>query len=761
MNYDFHPFVLDNFPWEQKYFSIHVDQWKMETDVSDKYKDGHYHDASEHGVVWAVLNEMLHLIVFVYTLYGMIQFKVKFIHAVKLVRWLSYLIIAHSWYLTIKFTVIAIVMYMFNEKLESMGTFSLTSHNCSMGNHSASLEGTDNPKKLAMTKLAAADQMSSSNSIDRSGFKLELQQDADDFQFWFPTLPDFLTSLNFHLMYAQFLDVFGGPFKWLGNRATLMYGFYAISIYIMLAIFPVELMYSTVGFNFIRFVLSDSSCMRDLYNRRERHLNRLTSWSRNQTNSELTLGTKMTLNQRDLRSRYADDCNRLAIQLVMANMGANKFDANRVNSLSENSNTDLVCQLTAAECKYKNLRQLMGHDLEREVSDRSGPWSKSIIKRDYNNLKRTKWSNSDLSKMATAEYKLAAGVKPLRSRLAINHMDAPTYQVRVANKNLKKFKPFIRSESWFKLSMIVYPVFIFYYFSLLTLVVGTITIYFGSTLRDVSDTCARQVDPEINLWTDWTTLDNVIYFETQYSVFAISCASSFYCSYYFGTIMELYIWKQELQQQMDLSRIVIEISEHSQRHIGVFASLLPSSCEQVATIGMLKAKDACQLCRFCRGGEGKASNSALTRGKGTLSFEDEDLDRKVEQCFNEFGGIKSYWINLKLAQSSSQAKRFRTLELMAIKLLQKKQTLSRATYVNMNLFFDELNETRFMNNTILRRTTQIAFGFALLASVTRSQFKANYWHLTFFLAACLAILNLYLACAAIINSSVSISIQRH
>lgn len=48
----------------------------------------YYHNASEHGTLYRLLNEILHLIVLIYRLYGLIRFEVKFVHLRKLVRFI-------------------------------------------------------------------------------------------------------------------------------------------------------------------------------------------------------------------------------------------------------------------------------------------------------------------------------------------------------------------------------------------------------------------------------------------------------------------------------------------------------------------------------------------------------------------------------------------------------------------------------------------------------------------------------------------------
>jgi len=612
----------------------------METLLSDDYREEHYHDASEHGLTWVLVNEMLHLIVLGYTLFGMIRFKVKFIHMVKLVNIISFVTIFHSWYLTLKFALIATVMYFFCIELDRL-KISFSDFNCSLSGDNVLTEALKLENRVANREAA-------------SELPSEIQgTSGDSFTSDEATFIELLRA-HYPLMLAEFLNLFGGPLKLLGKRATLMYGFYSIAIFIMLAIFPIELYYQNVGFNFIRFVLNDINCMKDLYEKKRKHLDRLNNWSRNKNTSLLTLSTKKTISQHILRSTQVFEFS------------------------------------------------LRGRDQLYSIESSPAPNDRSCLG------------------------KIATPIKSLRHSLSTNHLDQPCYNVVIANKNLKKFKPHVRSESWFKIAMVIYPIFIFFYFSTLIIVIGATLLFYIQNLKEINDTCTSQVDRTIDLFSNWTFLDRLTFHETHYTVFALSCASSFYCSYYFGTIFELHVWLEEISQQLNLSRILLDLNGHGY----ALRSAVPPSKDSPYRNYITREVDPAF--------------------EGYYNFKDQDVDEN----YNQFGGLNGARSHIAF-KFSPQSKRFKLREFMALKLVSKKQTVLRATYINLCLFFDELNDTRFMTKTILGRTTQIAFGFALMASITRSQFEYNYKYLTILLAACLAILNLYLICAASINSRIN------
>lgn len=795
----------------------------METLVGEHYKDGHYHDAKEHGLAWAVLNELLHVIVFVYTLYGMINFRVKFIRMIWLVKWMSKIIIAHNWYLCAKFGLLAVLMYVYNVQLESKQV-ELASFNCSLDNYSKVVSQVAPKTSGHKSTLTASNghnssliSNNSSNYDDAIHFALTHLEPLLEF-------PEHIYSIDYmpHLNYV--LDVYGGPFKLLGNRATLMYGFYSIAIFIMLAIFPIELMcFVNVGFNFTRFVLSDPRCMKDLYDKRKRHLCRLSSWSRNGASSLLTKGAKMILIKRDLRSNYTDDCNQLVSYLLrnsdMVNFthelaargggggggGGVNYERKRFNDIMKRTAPG-----SGASAKPRSRNRAHLFDLAWSLSSASLASSSSststsssfslVVAEATSQIKRqrkpTNWEferplplppltaspivklggshnckHYRLSKIASIEQKLSDNVKQLRTRLAINHRDKPSYQVCIANKNLERFKPFVRSDVWFKASMIIYPIFIFFYFSSLIVVIGCIEYYFESYLYDVYQACtksklntataatsgANNSSESYGYYDNWTSLDKLMYYENIYTVYLLSCASSFYCSYYFGTILELYVWLKEVSQQLELCAHVIGLNDqltHSTESGSLQFNRLLRANSNHRCQGNLKHFELVNNHVNDFGGlnylfpVGQVKLRRVLRHLRTFSI--NCLQLKVWKVPHLF---RFLWHSL--AYDSQYENKAKLRELMAIKMLNKRETLMRATYVNLCLFFDEVYETRFMTTTILRRTTQIASGFAFVASITRSQFKANYWHLTYLLFATFIVFNLYLACAAYINSGVS------
>lgn len=665
----------------------------METLVGDDEFEASHQETREHGPMWLLLNQMLHIIVLVYTLFGLIRFKVIFIHRMRgLVRWVSLLTVCLSWYISIKFALLGMLLFLFNLELDKR-KLTVVQFNCSLDQYELYLANSTRQPLVAPGRAH-------SNGNQAS------------------------------LALAWLLHFAGGPYRLLGNQATLIYGFFSFSLYIMLALFPVEHYYFAIGFNYIRFVLNDPSCLRDCYAKKQKHVDRLNNWSRNLNSSMITLSMKRATNQRDLRSSYVYE--RLLVHVrraaAAAAMGAIPllYDANDYRNDDDDDYDD--------DSNSNNVAQLPTAARRDQVSSSSSSEASGQL--------RKQAESGHLEFGEKESEKLSAPVKSLRQTLAMNHSNEPSYCIKVASANLKKFKPYVRGERWFKISMLVYPIFIFFYFILLMIVIGAIAVFFANTRRSMEFTCLSALRASgahaeaarlARVFANWSLWDWLTCLEAKYSVFALSCASSFFCSYYFGTILELLVWIEEISQQLNLCRVMTDLFEVrspplSQRMLA--ASSSSSSSSAISLIGKRKRQQQQQR---------------------RLSKQHDVIGDNI----NPFGGLNSIWAHWRLRRSP-QSERFRKYELMAIRLATKRQTIRRATYINLNIFLDELTDTRFMTTMILRRTTQIAFGFALMVSITRSQFETSTIYLSVLLLSSLAILNLYLICAAFINSSVSI-----
>jgi hypothetical protein len=737
------------------------------------------------------------MIVFVYTLFGVIQFRVRFIKAARLVGWLAKLIIVHNWYLSVKFGLISLALYFFNRRLEQQ-VIQMSEMNCSINNYrevllqhlwvNATRAINENSSELTTTitetELATYLSHHSNNNATTTNGTALLASAIVEKQF----------AKSYHyVILSELIDTFAGPFKVLDNRATLLYGLDAIAIYIMLAIFPFELMvFVNVGFNFIRFVLNDPNCMRDFYVRRRKHLLRLTAWSRNQTDCVLTRGGKMLLSQRDLRSNYAREYNHLRHRLNWTPEASLNVTRQALNDkfhlelfpetlIDENDDDDDDDGAVDADDIDADVDvQPIACSIDLESGTVTTTFKKQRPSRETKRHRLCIWKLPSIGRgflrrgaavgaaeMSTTNWLQASGgllappptpvaqfvghpdrqVKQLKARLAVNHHDRPTYQVCVANRNLLKFKPFVRSHVWFKASMIVYIISVLYTFTLISLLLGLV-VYFSvmslwNTLRVCSEQQYYKTDGDRfyhasfnhndQLDSSWSTFDRLTFYETFYIVFLLGGAASFYCSYYICTVIELAIWMRELNQQLDLSIRVIDLKNSLSHSYHL---------------------DPIRMRRYLAG----------------LKPSEND---PISDYVNEFGGMNKLfpWLSgIKRKFANWRSGNFNNnnrvkwstknelRELMAIRLLARKETLFRATYVNMCLFFDELQDTRYMTEVILRRTTQICAGFAFMITMTKSQLKltaAVYTQLNFLLIGILAVLNAYLYGGALVNSGIN------
>lgn len=616
----------------------------METHLENE--DSHeelYHRPEEHGLIWWVINKFLHSIVLSYSLFGLIHFDfVKFIHMRYLVKSVAFFIISCSCYITLKFALIAMLSFFFNHSLSHMD-ISIDQLNC---NISQNLPVLISAKRLEDNNRAGNYLGGGLSGSVRGGNK-------------FPCI-----SYDTVIAQGYLVERFVGPYKSLGDMTTVLYGFFSIAVCIMLAIFPIELFYANVGFNYIRFVLSDANVMRDLYERKQALLTMLDSMPQNQINSPISGSLKRTMRQLNLKCME------------------------ELRPIKRNGLIDNILQIFP-----------ILHSFDLRSAAKTWPsFDRSITNQVY------------------------MPIQSIRHPAKMNTINKTSYEVKVAHENLNKFKPHVRSEAWFKATMVLYPCFMVYNFTVTFLIINELTIYLDSVLQTK---CSGQEDS----FQDWSFMDKLLHVETRYTVFLLSFGASFYTSYYFGTIVELYVWIQEIFQQLDLCKVMAELSPHS-----LIGPPLVHAARKPILVTRSQVKDNPLI-------NAMFDHHSMTRGD-------------IEPYYNEFGGIKSFWKHVS-SLNSKQSMRLRKQELMGFMLLSKKQTVMRAAYLNLNLFLKEVNDTRFMITTILRRTIQLAVSFALLVSLTRSQFAANYIRLSMMLVITMIVLNLYLITAAWLSASVS------
>lgn len=244
----------------------------------DRYINYHTHDEDYYqaktrdSYLDRLLFKTLHVFVFSYNLLGIIRLNIKFTHLQNVVRKISACVMYHSWYMTVKFFLISLAGYIVNSN-SYVRQLQLDKFNCS--NLSAVMSNiTTNSTTMPIALKVAAKQ---SNMHQLSPI--------EDFGLW----------VKMALLSA--IDPAVGNILLSGNGATVMYGFYSVSFYIMLALFSTELCYKRIDFNYTRFVLCDTSYLKELYRRRQIHMSRLRNLAQDDYCSLLGLSIKKTVNQ--------------------------------------------------------------------------------------------------------------------------------------------------------------------------------------------------------------------------------------------------------------------------------------------------------------------------------------------------------------------------------------------------------------------------------------------------------------------------------
>lgn len=638
----------------------------METPIGGKSEINFNYKESDLSLFRQALDWTLRYVVTIHALHGMNDLRLRWMNRI-IVKISAIVSIVVSWYLVLKCLLVATTLYSYSSVSELLKLDSPLQYNCSVAK---------------LMQMYASSNLSHSHSQEASALII---------------------------LTAQLADSLGGPFKLMGNRATLIYSWFAIGLYAMLAIFPTELLFLHVPFNIIQFALNDKSSLDNCMAKKHRHLLNICNWSRNDCSSILTLGMKRAFNRRQLRCIQADG-------------SGDEIPTKKTNK---------------APTKEANPNVSDGHLKLRGISR----W-RSNIEQNLTNF---------ISLMSQPD----TPVKSLRQVLSVNHRDRISYDVCVARLNVEQFLPYARSIKWYKNLVIFYTVLIVYFFSIILGANSLAIVYFQITLNRIYAGCqANSPGESIEDLAALSLYDRILWVESLYAAYLIALGASFYCAYYFSTIFELLIWIGEVEQQLDLCRLVMELDDHICLHA---SKLRPQG-------------DARFHYRFDERRITILHPIPLTSPDGLKTGFEYFADLKVAQLADElmqsyglrprdlrdheniFGAFDSF---RSIFEDSSQSKRFRIRSIMSVRLLTKRQTLFLSTYLNFNMLLDEFKETRFMMKLILRRTTEYAFGFAVSIALTRSQFKSHYFQVTVLLGVCLGILNMYLAGAAIVNTRVS------
>lgn len=806
----------------------------METKL-ERWTEEHYHEVKEYGSKLELANHLLHFIVLLYSLYGMIKFKVKFIRASQLVKRLSRFVLIHNWYLASKFLLIGLAIILLS--LQQFDTSApLKSYNCSLRQASALVYYNEHQsdKDTELNEVVFAAQHCTTLNT-KFAFGIDRCPAAASHLLSFPQSLARAVGRHFGTDLFLMLSAFTGPFQVLGLRSALMYCFYAIALFIMMAIFPVELFYITVGFNYTRFVLNDASCLDDIYKKRAEILQRMRSWTQMST-SALTTGltrnaTKLrclhidsqidvTSESRANEAKYASNFNshipdntgqhshltisvsdserNVAKNLFISNVSTEKTDVfmntrksinartffgdtkshsevnlNDSDSIYQSDNiqqfrrTGPIFNLSnhAREKKRKSLEHLNNLDFTERTNNNRGTLTKfwQVKDMEENSLNGVSKKSSTFNDWRYAQHVLLHAAAPKTNDSALNRPirsikssrtftikkshNTPTmteqlhFDAKLSFDNIKFFKPYIRSEQWFKISLLQYPTFILQYTVTLAMLVVANHWYLKSVVEEEVSVCTSEVATELR---KLSLLDIILDLEQYYSVFAISLSSSFYTSYYLSTKIELYIWLLEIEQQVNVSRVILELTNNCNQLLSRYHSDFNLLLHEMYDYHSIDYGDR-YLTRH------KKDESELNRKK---SFISRNWIR--EKLCNEFGGLTSLVEYFKFRRQP-YVLRLRCFELAGVELLGKRQTILRATYVNLNLFLHEMHDTRLMVTKIMRRTSVMCFAFAVVVSAARLQLATNTLNLKILFFSAMYVMNLYLISAAIINYKVSIA----
>lgn len=878
-------------------------------------------------------------------------------------RLITRFLIAHSWYLTIKFAILAYTLWCYNKTLDSLQMERVENYNCStsimLGIHGLAIS--EQEERMATHKWGESFSMLPGmnnfvvilpkvgkyrlfsllpTNITRAYYGMEVMDNSRK---------DYLFSPRSALVtfMARVASDSGNPFVMVGQEATLVFAYFAIGIFLMLALFPMELLSHHEAFVHFRFIFQDRSFFPSFIERIKLYCQRLKDMSSDGdgtvdgSKSMMTLAVKRMMATKLLRchsisrmGQYVENqlifINHPKSTIIEEEKGLDDdLDDEPEVSWEWPSKVPLIPEvmiilqtpvarellvppevpvrskaLLAPETPIPALRYRGGGEGSEIMIDRGSyrgryadlmrrhkDHSQQLI---FNDLKSTiieedegldddpelwwEWPPKapvvpEVPHKPQAPLTLQTSVAPkilispevpvppeaplsalryrggalegseimidrgsnsgryadLIQRLGENSQqphEIETYgefkkrsnaNIEIANKNIERFIPYVRSETWFRNSIVTFTSLLIICFLDITTFVLIFLCSFWIQLGDLerNASCFGQLKSANRTESNWlsgsilpdgssylggpdlsksTLAELLMFFETWYAAFLIGLAGSFYASYFFIKIIELIIWAYEVDQQLDLSILLIEMSglDFDSRPCSIRPGKsyyhefrgkkgeISQSCHIRYSETILESLNR-MIIHQCAQKEDDdldqpphrlvSSSSTSTSGNHNdnhhkhyyeLDYDDEHLRiwQQIKGSFNHFGGIKSVIKHMKLhAMFASQRKRLIKFELMALTLLTKRQTVLRGTYMNMNLFLDGINDSHFILTTILKRTVIYSGLFCAAITFSQPHYKFNFGVETTYLAMCWVLLNLYLVGASIVSAKVIIQVE--
>lgn len=334
----------------------------------------------------------------------------------------------------------------------------------------------------------------------------------------------------------------------------------------------------------------------------------------------------------------------------------------------------------------------------------------------------------------------------------------PMQNSRIARRNVRRYKPFVRSKSWFKICLVAYPVFLAYNFILVLALTIWISFKLNGHVARINAQCPltqRFSDmaaggggtPPIYYRVDFfyddrpylSWLSVLSWIESYYMAYLMSMAPAFYMSYYVGTICELFLWMSELRLQLGIAKVLLEMGNKLSEDLGV------QSDELELDFDWHEGNADSAHAQYAR--------QAIDRVMAWRHGQHIDIDY-VDSIYTQFGGVRDLIPFLWYCwQSRDHCARMR--EVMAFRLRAKKYSVVYSAFMNVQFFYRDFKATRVMMVLVLQRTCLMAVGAACMTAVCRTQFDLDVLALNLLMLVCYLTLMIYTGLATMMGSRMS------
>lgn len=467
------------------------------------------------------------------------------------------------------------------------------------------------------------------------------------------------------------LSMIGGELKILGSRVAVLYFCLSMVGYLMLVLFPLNK--QAMNFEHLQFMLEDKQIARQVSIESSFIIKQLFDWIKNskkRQRDDILHRLKLRHEERkDITNKYK----RLNLNLAIGNKERKTNAFNQANSEAYSKQKSGTLLKTWTISDYIELCS--------SIPTNSGKGRSFNLITEINQANELRGEIDDPLRIKQQAY------------LRQYQTDNSTYEMQVSLKNLRWFKPYVRDVNYYRMCVNWYPGTVLFNIMYFAISICYLSLqYSHEIVNQYYRACANQTNIPLEDYYKHNWHDTFLFFETMYSIFVFASAIAFFMTYFIGTVKDLIVWLKEFDQQLHIASLIV--SKHHQ-----FPALV---------------------------NEFNINKEQLIEAVYNYhQIYDSTTKNYIKSFANEFGGLTSIWKRMYIDLFVKYKFRAQIMECIAVELLDKRQTIIRAAFLNFHLLKTFYTKARDEMTIILNGISFICIVCAFTTFIARSQFNSN------------------------------------